>query len=722
MKLRTKIFVPLAVFVLLGGITSLLLVSNMLSDVIDDQVIRTEKSTWSILEQAAQSEIQRVYREIEKYGNKAKGEAALFTAIPRIIEAYQLAMTGNINDESDQIVQQAREQLRQFIKPISKAYKSDTGLAELNLHFHLKNNRSLTRVWREGWQITRDGKKLDVSDDLSSFREMVVTLNSSDHKSLQGIEVGEGGFVIRGITPITSANGEHLGSNEIFYPFDDIIKLIKVDSLTDYAVYMDSSFLNIAKELRNPAKNPVINNAFVFTGSSNSERTNSLIDFDLLKEGLQTPYSKTQGSFYVTSFPLRDYAGKTVGVMVIAQEIAKQLEAVGETKEMGISTKRNLFVKYSLGMSAMALVIILMVSLLVHKIILVPLTESMEMTSAISKGDFGRELQVKNSDEIGKLMAALNAMSRKIKEHRDELIESREEIDLKMRVQSELLSMISDSSEIVAEKAKKSTESCSLLTTGLVNQSSLLGEVNTMMVSVDQLSNQNAKKAGDTSTITQQARSNAEIGNDKMQTMINAMTEISRSSQEIIKILDVLQDISDQTNLLALNATIEAARAGDAGKGFAVVAHEVKELALRSSNAVKETTGLLEKSSQNVENGVKIASDSGKAFGEIVKQITNISTIAEEIYTGSTEQVESLNHVKSMLEDANQDIDGMKTMAQNTARNADELSEQSDQLVIQLNLKLHEAEEKYGSMKINSKSVTDEQMWVQKAERLKVSS
>jgi methyl-accepting chemotaxis protein len=243
-----------------------------------------------------------------------------------------------------------------------------------------------------------------------------------------------------------------------------------------------------------------------------------------------------------------------------------------------------------------------------------------------------------------------------------------------------------------------------------------------MMAGVDALSNQNAKKAGDTSAITQQARSKAEIGNDKMQTMINAMTEISRSSQEIIKILDVLQDISDQTNLLALNATIEAARAGDAGKGFAVVAHEVKELALRSSNAVKETTDLLEKSSQNVENGVKIASDSGKAFGEIVKQITNISTIAEEIYTGSTDQVESLNQVKRMLENANQDIAGMQTMAKNTAQNADELSEQSDQLVIQLNLKLHEAEEKYGSMKVNSESITDERMWVQKAERLRVSS
>jgi methyl-accepting chemotaxis protein len=313
-------------------------------------------------------------------------------------------------------------------------------------------------------------------------------------------------------------------------------------------------------------------------------------------------------------------------------------------------------------------------------------------------------------------------MSRKVKENRDELLASREEIDLKMRVQSELLSMIGESSEIVAEKAKKSTESCSLLTTGLVNQSSLLGEVNTRMADVDALSNQNAKKAGDTSNITQQARSNAEIGNDKMQTMISAMTEISRSSQEIIKILDVLQDISDQTNLLALNATIEAARAGDAGKGFAVVAHEVKELALRSSNAVKETTGLLEKSSQSVENGVKIAGDSGKAFEEIVQQITNISTIAEEIYTCSSEQVDSLNQVKSMLEDANQDIDGMKTIAQNTARNADELSQQSDQLVVQLNLKLHEAEEKYGSMKSDSKSVTDEQLWVQKSERLKVSS
>ena len=722
MKLRTKLFVPVTVFVLIAGIASLFFLASMISRLVDDQVSRTKERTWARLEQNSQSQIERIYREIEKYGNKAKGEATLFTGIPQVLDAYRLAMTGNIDNENDPVVQQARVQLRDFLKPISASYTRDTGLAEFHLHFHLKNNRSFTRIWRDGWQTTRDGKKIDVSDDLSSFREMVVAINGGNHKGLQGIEVGRGGFVIRGITAITDEDGTHMGSNEVFFSFDDVIKQIKVDALTDFGVYMDSTYLSIAKSLQDPKKNPILGNKFVYTGSTNAELTNQVVDSDLLEKGIGASFSQTKDNTYLTSFPIKDYAGKTVGVMVISQDITRQLAAISETEAYGASTKRSLSTKYAIGMIVMVVAMIVLLSLLVQKVILIPLRESMELTEAIALGDFGKVVNVKASDEIGKMQHGLNAMSQKIKSNRDELVESRREIDLKMRVQSELIAMIGDSSTVVADKAKKSTESCAHLTSGLVNQAMLLENINSMMAGVDDLSNQNAKKAGDTSTITQQAVSNAEVGNEKMKTMLTAMTEISRSSQEIIKILDVLQEISDQTNLLALNATIEAARAGDAGKGFGVVAQEVKELALRSSNAVKETTDLLEKSSQNVNNGVEIAGDAGKAFEEIVNQIASITSIAEEIFAGSSEQVESMGRVKATMEDANRDIDNMKSVAEDTASNAEVLSDQSNQLVTQLNLKLKEAEDKYGSMKVDTESEVDESLWQDKATGVKKTS
>ncbi|PID71652.1 MAG: hypothetical protein CSB34_06190 [Desulfobulbus propionicus] len=718
MKLRTKIFLPIAILVLIGGLTGLVYVNFLVTKrLVEEQIARTERNTWSLLNQTAESEMQRIYREIEKFGNKAKGEATFFSSIPEVLSAYRLAMTGNIDDETDPVVQQARVQLRNFVKPISETYKRNTGLSALKLHFHLKNNRSFTRVWRDGWQTKQGGKKVDISDDLSSFRLTVVTINQGSHASLQGIEVGRGGFVIRGITPITDTNGDHLGSNEVFFPFNNVIKMIKVNPNIDYAVYMDKRLLNIAKSLQDESKNPVVDNAFVYTGSSNKELITPLVDGKLLQEGMQHPYSQARESYYLTSFPLKDFAGKPVGSMVVVQNISEQLAAISATREAGNTTERNLFVQFTIGMLIMSGVLIGFVSLVVHKIVMVPLNASIALTSEIAQGIFGCELDVTSTDEMGQLQSALNSMSRKIKENTDDLIENRKNINLKVRVQEEILVMISDSSATVAEQAEKSTQSCTYLASHLESQTQLLQEINEMMTSVDRLSNQNADKAEETNVITREAGASAEVGNEKMKTMINAMTEISNSSREIIKILDVLQDISDQTNLLALNATIEAARAGEAGKGFAVVAQEVKELALRSSNAVKETTNLLKRSTQNVENGVQIAGDAGKAFEQIVEQIALITTIAEKISSGSTEQAQSLGTVKEKIEHADSELTEMMHVAEKTAANAVGLSSQSNQLVTQLQLKLKEAEEEYGKIKTADLAEVDDSVWEEQSQR-----
>src|SRR5437762_14110973 len=102
-----------------------------------------------------------------------------------------------------------------------------------------------------------------------------------------------------------------------------------------------------------------------------------------------------------------------------------------------------------------------------------------------------------------------------------------------------------------------------------------------------------------------------------MERLSDSIEKIKASADSTAKIVKTIDEIAFQTNLLALNAAVEAARAGEAGKGFAVVAEEVRNLAMRSAEAAKNTAALIEQAVKNSQNGVVIVGDVGKVLGEI---------------------------------------------------------------------------------------------------------
>jgi len=132
---------------------------------------------------------------------------------------------------------------------------------------------------------------------------------------------------------------------------------------------------------------------------------------------------------------------------------------------------------------------------------------------------------------------------------------------------------------------------------------------------------------------------------------VEAMGEINRSSDNIARIIGVIDEIAFQTNLLALNAGVEAARAGEAGRGFAVVAQEVRELAQRCASAAREIKGLISASSVQVQNGVQLVEQTGTTLTEIIQHITGIQSLVSEISAATAEQSTGIAEVTTAVND-----------------------------------------------------------------------
>lgn len=155
---------------------------------------------------------------------------------------------------------------------------------------------------------------------------------------------------------------------------------------------------------------------------------------------------------------------------------------------------------------------------------------------------------------------------------------------------------------------------------------------------------------------TQDAQAGGALVNEAMA----AMGAIERSSQEIDRIIGLIDSIAFQTNLLALNAGVEAARAGDAGRGFAVVANEVRALAQRSADAASEIRTLIATSSREVTGGVNLVGRTGAAITAMVGRVSTLSILVSEIAQATRDQSQSLDQVSAS-------VTGMDSMTQRNA-------------------------------------------------------
>ena len=286
---------------------------------------------------------------------------------------------------------------------------------------------------------------------------------------------------------------------------------------------------------------------------------------------------------------------------------------------------------------------------------------------------------VEASDALEKL-ADKDMTARMIGEYKGDHAKIKESLNMAVENLDKALQHVAIGADQVAAASVEVSSGGQSLSQGASEQASSLEEVSSSLQEMSSMTKQNAINAREAKGVAEEARGSSEKGVESMNRMSSAINKIKTSSDATAKIVKTIDEIAFQTNLLALNAAVEAARAGDAGKGFAVVAEEVRNLAMRSAEAAKNTANLIEEAVKNSENGVSINSEVLKNFQEITEKINKVSQVVAEIAAASEQQDQGISQVNKAVEQMNQLTQQNAANAEESASAAEEMSSQSEEM------------------------------------------
>ena len=188
---------------------------------------------------------------------------------------------------------------------------------------------------------------------------------------------------------------------------------------------------------------------------------------------------------------------------------------------------------------------------------------------------------------------------------------------------------------------------------GSREQAGILKDMEENMEAITASIEQNRSNVQEMEECADMAGQKTTLGSDNMQNMLEAMSQIQATVQEISKISLLIEDISKQTNILSLNASIEAGRAGKAGKGFAVVAGEIGNLANQTTEALLQTGELITRSTETIQAGLATADqtvDTFREMEELTKQYQKISLRIAKTVQLQTEAVADANNRLNTLQ------------------------------------------------------------------------
>ncbi len=238
---------------------------------------------------------------------------------------------------------------------------------------------------------------------------------------------------------------------------------------------------------------------------------------------------------------------------------------------------------------------------------------------------------------------------------------------------NQVVSGLSDGAEQVSAAASQVAASSQHLAEGSSEQAASLEETSSSLEEMSSMTKQNADNANQTTALMDEMGKYQTHTNEELGHLVEAISEVVKSSEETNKIIKTIDEIAFQTNLLALNAAVEAARAGEAGAGFAVVAEEVRNLAMRSADAAKNTSSLIENTIKAIRKGDESTHQTQNAFQEQMGAARKVMELVREIAAASSEQAHGISQINIAIAE-------MDKVTQQTAANAEESASASEEL------------------------------------------
>ncbi|MEN6437351.1 MAG: Cache 3/Cache 2 fusion domain-containing protein [Syntrophobacter sp.] len=239
---------------------------------------------------------------------------------------------------------------------------------------------------------------------------------------------------------------------------------------------------------------------------------------------------------------------------------------------------------------------------------------------------------------------------------------------------------ISDGSQKLMLTSGHIAHASAQLASGASSQAASLEESSAALSEITSLSRQNENSLGMLSQISRKTLDGMNESHEFLRKTMDTMSRISASGEQMARINKSIDEIAFQTNLLALNAAVEAARAGEAGAGFAVVADEVRNLALRASEASKNTQSLINSTLEQIKSGNGLVNQTVERFQLMRTDGAKVSELVTEINLAVQEQTRGIEQVNDSLNQVDEIVQKNASYAEESAEASTDLNARAEEM------------------------------------------